>query len=359
MSMKDRHLFSDDFAVIIKTYWNEFKKLRGSTVVITGATGMLGEYTIHLLMELNHAENAGIKVVGVVRSAETAHKKYENYEKYGWYKSIECDVRDLKEIDGPVDIILHAASPTSPYAYEHFPADVATTNMLGTMCVLELAREKKAKVLFVSSSSIYGAANGIEITENFYGSLNPLEVRSCYSEGKRAAETLCAAYYYQYGVDAKIVRCRRVYGPTVNLKEKSLLNKLLQATAENSSLDMFRSPENMIQLLYIGDAVTGILKVLLSGNPAEAYNICSEDPIRVDDLAELLSRLTPEYHLSVRWREKDQLDDPVRTKTQKSRNNARCSNQKLRNLGWKSLFSLQYGLLKTIEGIQRSNECDI
>lgn len=347
--MESTERLAEDFKLILNRYGQDYSNLYNKRILITGVCGMIAEYLVHLFMYMNLTQGAGIHVIGVCRRKQTSDAKYSKYSELGFYQCIEADVRFLENVTGNVDFIIHAASPTSPYVYENNPADVATINMLGTWRILELAKEKHADLLLISSSSIYGSGAGEYLTQNSYGSLSTTEVRSCYSEGKRAAETLCVAYHHQYGVKTKIARCRRVYGPTANLKSKSLLNKLIQATAACETIEMFKDPDNMLQLLYVGDAATGILKVLLYGNTGEAYNVSSDSPISVDALAEELAAFKGNYKLTINWIDRHTLTDNVRTKAQKDRNNACCVNDKLCALNWEPLFSLQQGLLRTVE----------
>lgn len=350
--MQNVELLKDDFKIICARYGEDYSGLYNKSIVITGVCGMIAEYLVHFLMYLNQTQNASISVIGVCRNKADADAKFAKYYHTGFFECIEADVRELRAINGGVDIIIHAASPTSPYIYENFPVDVATINMFGTWNMLELAKEKSAEIVLISSSSVYGAASCEYLTEESYGRLSTTEVRSCYSEGKRAAETLCSAYYHQYGVKAKIARCRRVYGPTANLKSKSLLNKLLQATALCETIEMFKDPDNMIQLLYVGDALTGILKILLHGCSGEAYNVSSDAPISVEALAEELTRLEGTCKLKIKWIDKAVLTDSVRTKVQKDRNNACCVNDKLCALNWEPIFSLKQGLLRTVDELK-------
>lgn len=349
--MSSIELFESDFSRIIGRYAVECEQLFGKRILVTGATGMIGSYLIHLLMYLNKVRGAGLHVTGVCRSTEAADQIYSDYMHRGWYETYCVDVRQMESFEGKVDVIIHSASPTSPYAYEHLPADVGTINVIGTWRLLELAREKNARFLFTSSSSVYGAASNAddELDESAYGRLDPLQTRACYSEGKRAAEMLCAAYSRQYGVQTKIVRCRRVYGPTQNVAAKSMLNKLLCATARNEELPMFRDQTSYVQLIYVGDAVSGMLKTLFCGENGQAYNVCSDMPVTIDELAEKLSMLSQEYRLSITWVDRDAVSDDVRTKRQNDRNNAACTNRKLCALGWEPLFSLEEGLLTTIK----------
>lgn len=343
-----------DYEYIYENYADDFEAIRGLRIALTGASGMLSKYIIHFIAFLNRRYDFKIHVAALEINEDFLVFDYNEYIEEGWLEAIVGDVRFINIEDSRLraDIIINSASPTSPYDYEHHPATVATINIIGTHKCLELAKKNSSKLILVSSSSVYGNTTNDTIDENAYGPLDNLVTSACYSEGKRAAETLCVAYNKEYGVQTYIARCRRIFGPTANMKSKSLLNKLLQSASQRKSIDMFRDPDNMIQLIYLGDVLSGLFEIIAHGISGEAYNISTNYAISVDELASIIEALENDG-LKINWIDKETINDSVRTAKQTNRNNGSCVSTKLQNIShFKQLFPLEKGLANTINSLR-------
>ena len=172
-----------------------WEKLKGRTVLITGASGMIGIYMLQVLTLLNERYDYNIRVIAMLRNAKKLPKEVREREDV---EIIVHDVTERLEVSGDVHYVIHAASPASPLIMQNQPVETIAANTLGTFNTLRLAKEKKAEgYLFISSREVYGQPNeGQEFFyEDTYGFVDQLNPRSCYSEGKKAAETMCVCYH--------------------------------------------------------------------------------------------------------------------------------------------------------------------
>ncbi|MCX7900131.1 MAG: NAD-dependent epimerase/dehydratase family protein, partial [Methylocystis sp.] len=186
-----------------------WEALDGRTILVAGASGFLPAAMVETLLTLSECGRAPrLKVIALARSREKALRRFAGRLGHPALSIRIADVSDAIEIEGPVDMIIHAASQASPRFYSADPVGTALPNITGTANLLELARRKNVeRFLYFSSSEVYGAVSGDEpIAESQFGALDPATVRACYAESKRVGETLCVAYGAQYGIDCVIAR---------------------------------------------------------------------------------------------------------------------------------------------------------
>ncbi len=198
---------------------SDYVLLKNKTILITGATGMLGRYLTEYFIYLNKEKELNLHLLLLIRNRRKAESLFGNILD----KNIQLLIADLispLELNENINFIIHAASLADPQYYKTNPVDVATPNILGTYYLLELAKKKDVdRFLYFSSAEIYGKIqNSRIITETTLGSIDPLDIRSCYSESKRMGETLCKAYAEQYQVPASCLRIFHTYGPTLNYR---------------------------------------------------------------------------------------------------------------------------------------------
>lgn len=196
--------------------WNKF---RNKTVLITGAYGMLASYMVYMLIYLNEIENPfNVRIITVCRNKDKASSRFGKFLKKSYFTNLEMDICDNFKIEEDIDYIIHAASLASSQYYDKNPVGVLLPNIEGTIRTLELGREKKVTgYLYFSSGEIYGKIDKDEIYEYDSGYLDPMDVRSCYGESKRAAENMCKCWHHQYGVPTKVIRPAHTYGPTMDI----------------------------------------------------------------------------------------------------------------------------------------------
>ena len=196
---------------------NSWERLEKSTVLLTGAYGMLASYIVHFLLYVRTVKNINVKLIAVVRNKDKFVQRFGNIEGFDSIEIIQNDLSEPIEIDEDVDYIIHAASLASPQYYSVCPVDVLKPNTIGNYHLLELATTKKVKsYLLFSSCDVYGTpkVDGL-INETAFGHMDTLDIHNCYSESKRMAETMCRAFWVQHQVPVRIARIAHTYAPTI------------------------------------------------------------------------------------------------------------------------------------------------
>lgn len=268
---------STEAAAVAGEEWPFWQDLRNCTVLITGATGLIGAACARVLMERNRVADAGIRVVCLARSAEKARNVLDGYGEGDGLAVVEGDLTsDLS--DAYPDYIIHAACPTASSFFVERPVETADAIVAGTRAMLQLAREAAVRgLVYASSMEVYGRGNakpGLDhlLTESETGFMDPLQVRSSYSEGKRMAEQYCVAFAAEYGVPAFIVRLAQTFGPGVAPDDKRLFAQCVRAALAGEDIVLHTTGQSTRMYLYTMDAVTAILTVLAKGEPGKAYN---------------------------------------------------------------------------------------
>ncbi len=323
-----------------------FKKLENSTVLITGASGMIGTYLLYTLAILNDLRSLNIKIVALVRDRNKITGYLKNRDDI---IVLEQDVCDRINYDDKVDYIIHAASPASPKIMKDAPVDTLMANTLGTYNTLKLAKKSNVKsYVFISSREVYGEPYEWqeEFREDTYGFIDPLLPRSCYPEGKRAAENMCVTFREQYGVNAKIVRPAHTYGPGMSIHDGRVQADFLKNVVEHQNILMKSTGESLRTYTYIRDVVAGIFFVLLEADDI-AYNVADEQAkITIKGLAELLVGLYPERKLKVEMKieENQKGVAPFKLGT--------INSEKIRALGWRPTITIEEGFKRTVEYLE-------
>ena len=258
------------------------RRVEGKSFLITGATGLLGTLLTDVLMSLE-----SVKVTAVGRSREKAKERLGEYSGNPNFSFIEQDVREPFPEGLHPDFIIPAASNTHPLAYSRFPIETVIINVRGAEHALELASRCGATVLYPSTVEVYGnAAGGLDLTEESNGSLNLSNARSCYTESKRVCEALCQSYIAEKGVDVKIVRLSRVFGPTMLPSDSKASSQFISKAAAGEDIVLKSAGIQLFSYTYASDAVAAMLKVLLDGETGTAYNISNRAcDVRLKDFA--------------------------------------------------------------------------
>lgn len=251
--------------------------LSGKTMLITGASGMLGSCLVDTVMICNREKKMGCKVIALGRNEQKLEERFRDYIADGDFEYIAHDVcRPLDEISEEVDYIIHAASNADPINMARNPVDTLLANVIGTKNLLEYGLSHGMKrFLFVSSGEVYGQPNKEQddFTEDYCGPLDLSSLRSCYPEGKRAAEVLCQSYMSQYGVDGVIVRPCHLFGPTMSRSDSRAAAEFLWSAADGWDIIMKSDGLKERSHCYVVDAVQAMLSVLKKGISGEVYNI--------------------------------------------------------------------------------------
>jgi nucleoside-diphosphate-sugar epimerase len=256
-----------------------WSQLFGATVLVTGASGMLGSYAIRTLLALNDTLRAGITVLALARNERTASTALSDVLHRNDASLIVQDVRTPLAVDGPLDFIIHAAGVARPAMHGADPVGTMTGILLGSFNLLELCIAKGSRTfVLLSSAEIYGwqPQSGAMIGEEGYGGLDTLSPRACYSEGKRAAETLSVAYQAQHGIRSLVARFGHVYGPGLTLEDGRVQADFAANILSNSNIVLNSDGAAVRTYTYVGDAIAGMFYALLLGREV-AYNIADEN----------------------------------------------------------------------------------
>jgi len=283
MRLNKKHpLYVEDLSNILSI--DGIEQLKGKSILITGATGLIGVQMIDALMLLGD-----VKVYAVGRSKAKAESRLGEYFSSDNFVFLEQDVREAFPENLQVDYIIPLASNTHPLAYSQYPIETILINTLGAQHALELAKRCGAVVLYPSTVEVYGNAIGNDVfTEDYTGKLNLSNSRSCYTESKRLSEALCQSYAAEAGVVVKIARLSRVIGPTMLESDTKASSQFLKKAMAGEDIVLKSEGKQYYSYTYVADAVAALLFVMLHGENAVAYNVaCDACNIHLRDFAQL------------------------------------------------------------------------
>ncbi len=300
-------------------------------VVITGAAGFIGSHLSEALLD------RGYSVVGVDNLltgdvANIAHLANRDFT------FIKHDVTNYIYIEGPVDAVLHWASPASPIDYLELPIPTLKVGALGTHKALGLAKAKKARFVLASTSEVYGDPLEHPQKETYWGNVNPIGPRGVYDEAKRFAEAMTTAYRRYHGVDTKIVRIFNTYGPRMRLRDGRAVPAFMSQALRDEDVTIFGSGRQTRSFCYVSDLVDGVIRLMLS-DVNDPVNIGNPHEMTIEEIARAIIRLTGSKSRIV-YRPLPEDDPKVR---QPDITRARTL------LGWEPKVGLEEGLLRTLE----------
>ncbi len=326
--------------------WNQ---LKNKTILITGATGMLGVFLIDLLMYRNKEYRDNIRIIAISRDENKAKERLDVHWDKSEFFYLKHDVNHPLSLDmlpAEIDYIIHGASNTHPVLYAADPIGTIKTNVTGTMNLLELATaQTSCRVVFLSSVEIYGENRGDteEFMENYCGYIDCNTLRACYTEGKRLGEALCQAYISTRKVDVVIPRLCRVYGPTILMTDTKAISQLIQRAAAGEDIILKSDGMQLYSYIYVGDAVSAILTVMLRGKTGEAYNVADRNSNwTLRELAEYLALINGKKVTYAFPDEKESRGYSAATK-------ALLNADKLKAVGWSCGHSMTDGIKLTYE----------
>jgi dTDP-glucose 4,6-dehydratase len=300
-------------------------------VVITGAAGFIGSHLAETLLDRDYA------VIGIdnLLTGDTANISHLANRDFSFIKH---DVTNYIYIDGPVDFVLHWASPASPIDYLELPIPTLKVGALGTHKALGLAKAKGARFVLASTSEVYGDPQEHPQKETYWGNVNPVGPRGVYDEAKRFAEAMTMAYHRYHGVNTKIVRIFNTYGPRMRVNDGRAVPAFMSQALRNEDVTVFGDGTQTRSFTYITDLVDGIIKLMLS-NENDPINIGNPREMTIKEIAETIIRMTGAKSRIIY---KDlPVDDPKQRRPDITR--ARTL------LGWEPKVDLEHGLVKTID----------
>ena len=301
-------------------------------ILLTGAAGFLGSHISKKLIDNNH------EVIGLDDLSTGSIKNIAQLINHPKYTFIEHDVRIPYQ--AKVDAILNFACPASPVNYQKDPVRTIETNFLGMINLLHLANETGAKIIQASTSEVYGDPTQSPQKETYWGNVNPIGIRSCYDEGKRAAETLCFDYIRQYNLDARVIRIFNTYGPNMAVRDGRVVSNFIVQAINGEPISIYGEGEQTRSFCYVSDLIEGIQRVLmLDKNPQSPINLGNPNEFKVIELANTIKELTGSNSEIINYPLPE--DDPKQ----------RCPDISLARtiLNWEPAVNLVEGLEKTIK----------
>lgn len=278
----DNRIAAEDLEQISSAEFIPWEQLRNGTILVTGATGLIGYTLVSALLYVDKVKKLNLKVIVLVRDENKAQQRFQGMEERpGALQYCVGTVEQLPMIEGSIDYIVHAASQTASAEFIHHPVETIRTAVNGTENLLELARAKESHgFVYLSSMEVYGyPAKGHKVKESEIGALPPLDLRNSYPLSKQVCENLCCAYAAEYEVPAMIIRLTQTFGAGVHYQDKRIFAYFARCVMEKKDIVLKTKGETERSYLYSADAATAILTVLLKGKPGQAYNAADEKPI--------------------------------------------------------------------------------
>lgn len=304
-------------------------------VVITGAAGFIGSHLSEALLDRGHT------VIGIDNLLTGDRENIEHLQQRD-FRLIQQDVARYIDVDGPVDRVLHWASPASPADYLAYPIQTLKAGALGTHNALGLARAKRATFVLASTSEVYGDPAEHPQPETYWGHVNPIGPRGVYDEAKRFAEAMTTAYHRHHGLETRIVRIFNTYGPRMRLDDGRAVPNFIAQALRGEDLTIYGDGEQTRSFCYISDLVDGIIR-LMHADTAEPVNIGNPNEMSIVQVARRIIEAAGSRSRIVH--EPLPADDP------KVRRPDITRARKL--LGWEPRVSLETGLRATIDDVRR------
>ena len=328
------------------------RQLKNKRIFITGANGLICSSIVDFLMYLSLRHEYNITVYAAGRNPARITSRFGRFMDCKHFRYVPYDA--LKEIDCSehFDYMIQGAGNANPAAYVAEPVETMLANVLGINNILSYAGKYGARrVLYISSSEVYGKKQNTDLyKEDEYGYVDILSPRSCYPSAKRAAETLCASYGSEYGVDTVIVRPGHVYGAAVTGSDNRASSQFPKDVIEGRDIIMKSAGDQLRSYCYVLDCVSAILTVLLNGKMGQAYNISNPDS--VSTIREIAEAFAEAGHKKVVFENPSDAE----LKGYNPMSNSALAADKLTGLGWKGCFDLKTGTRKTLEYMQAGEE---
>ena len=323
--------------------------MNGKRVLITGATGLIGSFLVDALAWLNRERGAEVEIYAAARSAEKVKARFGGLCDSPRFHYVAYDACKPVCFDFDADVVIHAACSAHPLAYSKDPAGTMQANLIGTVNLLEYLRgQDGATLIFLSTGETYGERPDLPegFGETDYGYIDPMNPRSCYPESKRAAETLCASYAAQYGVDARVARLCHVYGPTLTGENSRADAQFLRKALAGEDIVMKSTGAQVRSFCYVADCAAGLFTLLEKGERGEAYNIANPGSVgSIRDYAETLADIAG---VKLAFDLPPEAEKAGYTKITR----AVLNPAKLMALGWRPAYDLRHGLEQTYRALK-------
>ncbi len=287
-------IIEEDVKSILSSLGSSLNRLEGKSILITGANGFLASYIVDTLVEFNKTASRPCKLVLINKNEINDKSRLSHLRGDPNVKFIAADVGKSFEVIDKVDIIIHAASSSTPLTNLDDPIGTIDANINGLRVLLEYAKKNKVEdFLFFSSAEIYGnpVKEFVPTSESYFGNVDPIGKRACYTESKRFGETLCINFFRKYGVPVKILRIFNTYGPGLRNNGK-IVSEFFDGARTNKKILISSKGDGRRSWCYASDIALAIFFVWLNGKAGEAYNAGDDtNNISIIDLANLIKEV--------------------------------------------------------------------
>ncbi|MBR4326766.1 MAG: NAD(P)-dependent oxidoreductase [Bacteroidales bacterium] len=269
-------ILEEDFSSLKKSF--DFSLLKNSSILITGATGLIGSQMLLFLDYLNRTENYSMTLIGLIRSKDKAKKVFEN--SFNDITFVIGDVLQLPNISQHIDYIIHGASVTSSLDFVSKPIETIDIAINGTMNILRFAQSKAVKsMVYLSSMEVFGITppDKTSVSESDYGYIDILNTRNSYSESKRLCECLCHSFAKEFSLPVKITRLTQTLGAGIDYNDTRVAAQFARAVIEGHNIVLKTIGATQRPIIYTSDAISAILVVLLKGSNGQAYTAANEE----------------------------------------------------------------------------------
>lgn len=285
-------IYRDDLRIAFSSIV-DIHKIYHKSILITGATGLIGSFAADMLLFANRTENAQIEIYLLARNEKRLRERFASSLDQKQLHFVVQDVVKPLELNVPIDYMIHAAGDGFPAAFREHPVETMTPALFGTYQLLQYARENAVqKFLYISSGEVYGktSAAGHAFMEEECGYLDSMNVRACYPMAKRCAETLCVSFKEQYHVPALTVRPGHTYGAYTSVNDNRATVQFLNDAAAGRNIILYSAGRQVRSYTYVADCVSGIFTALLKGIAGEAYNIANAaSKVTIAEFADILA----------------------------------------------------------------------
>lgn len=351
MSMWKHHQYIEDLDTCLDSVVNA-GSLKSKSILITGATGMIGSFIVDTIMRGNQTHNLNCTVIALGRNEAKARARFSRHWGNAFFQFVQHDVNlPLNESIPPVDYVIHSASTTHPVAYASEPIGTITTNIFGTCNLLNYisAHSQGARFVLTSSVEIYGQNRGDTeyFDESYCGYIDCNTLRAGYPESKRLSEALCQAYVKEKGVDYVSARIPRTYGPTMLMSDTKALSQFIKKGLAGEDIVLKSKGDQFFSYAYVADTAAAILSIMLAGETGQAYNIADkESDITLRELAQLVADTSG---TQLRF----ELPDAVEAAGFSTATKAVQDSTRLRELGWLPHYTIKQGIANTLAILSR------
>lgn len=326
--------------------------LKGKSIYISGASGMIASYLTGYFIWLNEKKRYNIRIFAGIRSKKKAYARFGNYVEKEYFNILSQDVVEQVQCEYRFDYIIHAASLASPQYYGSMPVETMLPNVIGTYNLLRKSMVDNIDgFLFISSGAVYGTLDGVEyVAENNVGTIDYIAKGNEYGESKRCGEALCMSYYREYGIPIRIARVHHTYGPTTNIESDSrVFAEFACDIIKRRNIVLKSKGDSCRAFCYISDTLVGLLTILIHGESGEAYNIANPDEfVSVLELANILIDTFCDRRLKIIHDVR--CDEGYNSSPEKRLNSVNVD--KLKALGWKHNVSIRDGFLRMVSAIE-------